>query len=707
MKYIVFILVPFLSFGQVKLKGFELTDSTQTSVKLKDDNSTKIIKGFVLSGGLVDNTPVDPPTGPTCSDGIQNGDETGVDCGGSCPPCVIIAVCDGGGSGSLAPTTAADFENASYIGYTFTINTSINLTGVSFVSGLKLIPGTGVLSGTNINLNDACIEDTYTQIFAPSVSFTTPYDSSRLTVEAFGGDGTDLVADDSAIAALINNSVFARGGDNRVYIKNQETTFTRPGIFDWDLLQAVIRTTNANQLSHGPETSNDGQYLFMFDGVDNIRMYNGEADGQDLASRFMSLKKMENFYFSNLYVHNYYSPPGAYARGKGFDIRPNPITYGFTRGDFENVVVESIGAASDGNANNSPYGVSKAFNFNFEGNGTGDIYFENVTVDNIYGDDAEGMYTRPALGTNYDYVTNNVTIHINNSLFKACQRRGLKINASNVNITNSTFESPSNAPIFNGAQATIVSFFSIYSSNEIQNIVFTGNTVVKVGSSKNLFFGMNDIENSTFTNNTFTAPNLDSSNTFSFGVGDTEGGRYSGFIGSTVTFSNNTITNGIFLKRDLYESDGSGFVVSDITMNLNDIGVDNWGSYWAAIRINEISNPPSGDPITFRDMVINAEVNGTNGLGLFGGVLNTQGQEPKNMTFDNVDINYTGTTSPIYKWAYTGKNDTSSDFDSTNTIIDCNITGEIGTGAVFVKGSDKSVVIIRSFGDGTTPITVQ
>ncbi|MEZ4684942.1 MAG: M43 family zinc metalloprotease [Bacteroidia bacterium] len=29
-----------------------------------------------------------PGTGPTCSDGIQNGDETGVDCGGSiCPPC--------------------------------------------------------------------------------------------------------------------------------------------------------------------------------------------------------------------------------------------------------------------------------------------------------------------------------------------------------------------------------------------------------------------------------------------------------------------------------------------------------------------------------------------------------------------------------------------------------------------------------------------
>ena len=27
------------------------------------------------------------PTTPTCDDNIQNGDETGVDCGGSCEPC--------------------------------------------------------------------------------------------------------------------------------------------------------------------------------------------------------------------------------------------------------------------------------------------------------------------------------------------------------------------------------------------------------------------------------------------------------------------------------------------------------------------------------------------------------------------------------------------------------------------------------------------
>jgi len=37
--------------------------------------------------------PSDPT--PTCDDGVQNGDETDVDCGGSCDPCAVGATCDG------------------------------------------------------------------------------------------------------------------------------------------------------------------------------------------------------------------------------------------------------------------------------------------------------------------------------------------------------------------------------------------------------------------------------------------------------------------------------------------------------------------------------------------------------------------------------------------------------------------------------------
>ncbi|MGV6830203.1 MAG: immunoglobulin-like domain-containing protein [bacterium] len=35
----------------------------------------------------IDNVSLSEPAPPTCDDGIQNGDETGVDCGGSCAPC--------------------------------------------------------------------------------------------------------------------------------------------------------------------------------------------------------------------------------------------------------------------------------------------------------------------------------------------------------------------------------------------------------------------------------------------------------------------------------------------------------------------------------------------------------------------------------------------------------------------------------------------
>ncbi|WP_164914120.1 M43 family zinc metalloprotease [Aquimarina sediminis] len=38
---------------------------------------------------------------PTCNDGIQNGDETGIDCGGSCAPCVVISYCNSNGRSTV------------------------------------------------------------------------------------------------------------------------------------------------------------------------------------------------------------------------------------------------------------------------------------------------------------------------------------------------------------------------------------------------------------------------------------------------------------------------------------------------------------------------------------------------------------------------------------------------------------------------------
>ena len=111
----------------------------------------------------------------------------------------------------------------------------------------------------------------------------------------------------------------------------------------------------------------------------------------------------------------------------------------------------------------------------------------------------------------------------------------------------------------------------------------------------------------------------------------------------------------------------------------------------------------------FKNATINMDISNASGLGLFSGVFNTWGAEPKGWTFENITINYTGTSigSLLYPFAFTGKNDTSADFDSTNSISNCTISGAIGTGAVFVKGADESVIITNSFGDGNTPITRQ
>jgi hypothetical protein len=52
------------------------------------------------------NCPSDTNSPATCSDGIKNGDETGIDCGGSCAPCQTTSATDAG-IASLSYTTEA------------------------------------------------------------------------------------------------------------------------------------------------------------------------------------------------------------------------------------------------------------------------------------------------------------------------------------------------------------------------------------------------------------------------------------------------------------------------------------------------------------------------------------------------------------------------------------------------------------------------
>ena len=128
------------------------------------------------------------------------------------------------------------------------------------------------------------------------------------------------------------------------------------------------------------------------------------------------------------------------------------------------------------------------------------------------------------------------------------------------------------------------------------------------------------------------------------------------------------------------------------------------GAFWAAFRWIT----PNGDtqPYTFKDITININQSFATGT-LFGGVLCSQGINFKNITLDNVAINYTGSSLPTYPFAIVGSKDNPANFDNSNTIENCTITGAQGTGAIVVEGGNSSVNIRSSFGDNATPITAQ
>ena len=414
------------------------------------------------------------------------------------------------------------------------------------------------------------------------------------------------------------------------------------------------------------------------------------------------MDRTDGFYFHSLNIHHYFAPPSAYARGIALklDIQAN-ANYGFLKGEVRNCTITDIGAASDGNANNSPYGVSKAIWTSESSDGSAaQVYFTDNYINNIYGDDAEGFYSDKYWGGSYGYQRSNVEYIFNNEDYRACQRRAMKITVSNATITNSYFESASNAPIFPGAQATVCHFFSTSGSNQpIDDIVFKDNVINVIGRSENPPLGFTDITDSNISNNIIKADDWTNQAYVSFGTGISN--PYSGDISNTVVVQNNNFVNVFLQIESVYDAVNGGPIVSGNNFDMTWAG--NTGAYIGVIRLYATSGV--SDEFKISDTKIEINVPTSSGLGLLGGVFNTWGREPKGWTFDNVDINWTGSNAPIYAFAYTGKNNTTSSFDNTNKIINCDISGASGIGSVFVTGTNKNVVITNSYGEGSTPIT--
>ncbi len=77
--------------GICKVYGISYTGSLSITGKNVSD-SDLATESYDLSDNFITVTRENFVTDPTCTDGIQNGDETGIDCGGSCDPCTVVVV---------------------------------------------------------------------------------------------------------------------------------------------------------------------------------------------------------------------------------------------------------------------------------------------------------------------------------------------------------------------------------------------------------------------------------------------------------------------------------------------------------------------------------------------------------------------------------------------------------------------------------------
>ena len=123
-------------------QDFSLTTTmaTYTATFNATSTNTNVQLGFLMAGFGVtdgvyyDNVSLTSNAAPSCSDGVQNQDETGVDCGGTCPntcplpPTTIVAAparpaldvlsVFGPAYSDVSPSGVQDFADANFVNYT-------------------------------------------------------------------------------------------------------------------------------------------------------------------------------------------------------------------------------------------------------------------------------------------------------------------------------------------------------------------------------------------------------------------------------------------------------------------------------------------------------------------------------------------------------------------------------------------------------------
>lgn len=586
-------------------------------------------------------------------------------------------------SGESSATTLADLTGSTYTGQYVTIDAVINATGATFDSGIVLRAGTGYITGTNINLNGAGIEDGTGDIFAPTVTFSSVYTLSRLRPEVFGAVSGDATDDNDAIDALINNVQHATATLNGSYIKNEPSYYTRSGTFDWDMNGAKVSTTSAASFN---TTTTNIDYVFDFTNV-NPYIYNGEFDGTDTYGRAIYMHAQQYYLFKDLYIHDYHAPTtyrAAAIRGT-FQIDDDIWDYG----TIEGCTIENIIADGNGNYNDSPAGVSKGFYFTMQGGHLAstqyDAVFRNNVVRYIKGDDAEAFYVIHQGGGSYNH---DGEWWFHNEDYRYNTRRAMKVNISNVSIEKSYFEEvPDSLYVSAQQMGSMVDIFSISTTSDIVDIVVKGNTIKGLDNQSTYYhlLSVTEVNGCIIANNTISMYDVENYAGLRLGSGTS---TYTGDL-TNITIKNNTFNN-CGLQWLTYYNPIDQLDVGFNTFNYDWVNGTNFGNQQAVMRTTNTTGTKGS--VLFHDNDIN--ILSTAGSSLFHGLLYSAGAAITNVDITDCTLDYsTVSLTNSVGWLV-------GNFGATNSITNLTVTGDAsptlnidGTGGVVLSGNTPSITL--------------
>ncbi|MGJ8736726.1 hypothetical protein [Zobellia laminariae] len=252
-------------------------------MKLKTTNFVKVlamVAAITLASCSSDDNAPDPgPDGeaPTCTDGIKNGDETGVDCGGSC------TACDATAEGTTLTGTLTE-ERTLDATKTYSLEKSYSIE-----AGGKLIIPAGTVINATVESGDET--ETFIVVQKGGEIDIQGTEAAPVTMQSTGGEPGEWGG-----LVILGDATTTAGVDATAEVSNFKYGGTADDDNSGSIKYLIIKHAGA-QIN--AESQYNGLTLYAVGSgttIDNVAMIDGEDDGVEF---FGGTVSASNLYFEN------------------------------------------------------------------------------------------------------------------------------------------------------------------------------------------------------------------------------------------------------------------------------------------------------------------------------------------------------------------------------------------------------------------------